>query len=62
MSDSPVLYEVTDRIATITLQRPERLNAMSGQMSTGLGETWHRFRDDREAWVAISTGAGERAF
>ena len=62
MPDSPVLYEVSDRIATITLNRPERLNAMSGEMSAALRATWHRFRDDRDAWVAIITGAGERSF
>jgi E-phenylitaconyl-CoA hydratase len=61
-SESPVLYEVKDRVATITLNRPERLNAMSGEMSAALREAWHRFRDETEAWVAIITGTGERAF
>ncbi|MER3421760.1 MAG: crotonase, partial [Chloroflexota bacterium] len=59
---APVLYEVRERVALITLNRPERLNAMNGAMSAALRETWRRFRDDREAWVAIITGAGERAF
>ena len=62
MAEPPVLYEVDDRIATITLSRPERLNAMSAEMSAALREAWHRFRDDRDAWVAIITGAGDRAF
>lgn len=60
--DSPVLYEVRDRIAYITLNRPESLNAMSGEMSTALRQTWRTFRDDKDAWVAIITGAGNRAF
>jgi enoyl-CoA hydratase/carnithine racemase len=59
---SPVLYEVKERVALITLNRPERLNAMSNEMSAALRETWHRFRDDADAWVAIITGTGERAF
>jgi E-phenylitaconyl-CoA hydratase len=62
MSESPVLYEVQDRVATITLNRPERLNAMNGEMSAALREAWHRYRDERDAWVAIITGAGDRAF
>ncbi len=62
MLDSPVLYEVKDRVAYLTLNRPERLNAMSGEMSAALRESWHRFRDDPEAWVAIITGKGDRAF
>jgi E-phenylitaconyl-CoA hydratase len=35
---------------------------MSGEMSAALREAWHRFRDERDAWVAIITGTGERAF
>src|SRR5918994_512758 len=62
VSEAPVLYEVKDRVATITLNRPERLNAMSNDMSAGLRDAWHRFRDDPDAWVAIITGTGERAF
>ena len=56
-----VLYEVVDHVATITYNRPERLNAINGQMRTDLNGTWERFRDDNDAWVAIVTGAG-RAF
>ncbi len=56
-----VLYDVADHIATITYNRPERLNAINGEMRTDINETWERFRDDNDAWVAIVTGAG-RAF
>jgi E-phenylitaconyl-CoA hydratase len=62
MTENPVLYERQGHIARITLNRPESLNAMSGAMSAGLRQAWHTFRDDAEAWVAILTGAGERAF
>jgi len=60
MNDT-VRYEVRDHVATITLHRPERLNAINGAMREALNETWLRFRDDNDAWVAILTGAG-RAF
>jgi enoyl-CoA hydratase/carnithine racemase len=58
---STVLYEVADHVATITYNRPERLNAINGQMRTELNATWERFRDDNDAWVGIVTGTG-RAF
>ena len=62
MSEHPVLYERQNHVALITMNRPERMNAMSGDQSTALREAWHRFRDDDDAWVAIITGAGDRAF
>ncbi len=57
-----VLYEVRDRIAYITLNRPEAMNALNGAVRQGLSEAWRNFREDPNAWVAIVTGAGERAF
>jgi enoyl-CoA hydratase len=57
-----VLYEVKDKIATITLNRPERLNAMNVAMVDRLPEVWRQFDQDDDAHVAIVRGAGERAF
>ena len=56
-----VRYQLVDHVATITYNRPERLNAINGEMRADLNATWERFRDDNEAWVAIVTGEG-RAF
>jgi enoyl-CoA hydratase/carnithine racemase len=56
-----VLYERTGRVATITYNRPEAMNAINGQLRDDLNAAWARFRDDEEAWVGIVTGAG-RAF
>ena len=56
-----VRWEVADRVATITLNRPERLNAMNQQMRDELRTCWQRVKDDPDVWVAIVTGAG-RAF
>lgn len=55
-------FTVTDGIATITINRPERLNAMDGEHYRLLSEAWTRVRDDNAIRVAIITGAGERAF
>ena len=53
-----VLYERDGHVATITYNRPERLNAINGQLRQDLNAAWERFRADEEAWVAIVTGAG----
>lgn len=58
---APVRYEQDGHVVTITYDRPERLNAINGEMRDGLNAAWRRFHEDEDAWVAIVTGAG-RAF
>lgn len=53
-----VLYVLDGHVATITYNRPDRLNAINGPMREGLNSAWARFRDDPDAWVAIVTGSG----
>src|SRR5690242_10267755 len=57
-----ILYEVSDEIATITLNRPERMNALNPELQQAIQDTMAQFRDDDAARVAILTGAGDRAF
>ncbi len=59
---STVLYEQKDRVVTITINRPEAMNAIDPETHEALVAAWIRFRDDDSAWVAILTGAGDRAF
>ncbi len=54
-----VRFEVANRIATITLDRPERKNAMNQAMKDELRTCWKRVKADPEVWVAIITGAGD---
>jgi len=54
--------DVTDGIATITINRPERMNAMDAEHYKGLSHAWTRVRDDAAIRVAIITGAGEKSF
>src|SRR5256885_17139678 len=54
--------DVTDGIATITINRPERMNAMDAEHYKGLSQAWMRVRDDTAIRVAIITGAGEKSF
>jgi len=56
-----VLYECADRVATISLNRPEKLNAVSDEVVAQLAEALRRFDLDPEAEIAILTGKG-RAF
>jgi enoyl-CoA hydratase/carnithine racemase len=57
-----VLYEKRDRIAYITLNRPEALNALNTPLRRLLLESLQDFDRDDGLWVAIVTGAGSRAF
>jgi enoyl-CoA hydratase/carnithine racemase len=57
-----LLFDVSDHVATITINRPERLNATDDLTRTELGQVWARVRDDSDIRVAIITGAGDRAF
>ena len=53
-----VLYDVADSIATITLNRPERLNALSADLTSGLAEYLDRAWKDDGVRVVVLTGAG----
>jgi enoyl-CoA hydratase/carnithine racemase len=57
-----VRYEPRDKIAFITLDRPEALNTFDRAMHNELRQALLSFRDDPELWVAVATGAGDRAF
>ncbi len=61
MAYETLLYEVADDIATITLNRPGKLNAYTGTMGGELIEAFRQADADRAARVIILTGAG-RAF
>jgi enoyl-CoA hydratase/carnithine racemase len=56
---SKVLYEKRDRIAYVTINRPEARNAIDPDVHRLMIETWAEFRDDDSVDVAILTGAGE---
>jgi enoyl-CoA hydratase/carnithine racemase len=57
-----ILYRKEGRIAYITINRPERLNAIDAYTSGEMLEAFTDFKEDDDLWVAILTGAGDRAF
>jgi enoyl-CoA hydratase/carnithine racemase len=57
-----ILYAKEGRIAFVTINRPEKLNAIDPLTSAELLEAFTDFKEDDNVWVAILTGAGDRAF
>jgi 2-(1,2-epoxy-1,2-dihydrophenyl)acetyl-CoA isomerase len=57
-----LLFEQSDGVAWITLNRPDTLNAMSNDMMRSLGETLDRCATDDDVRAVVLTGAGDRAF
>jgi len=58
MSYETLVYEASDRIATITLNRPEVLNAASKQMQRELAHAYAAAEEDPEVWTLIVTATG----
>lgn len=55
----PILFDVEDGIATITLNRPDRLNAWNREMGAAYGEALNRASTDPQVRAVIVTGAGK---
>jgi enoyl-CoA hydratase len=59
---SQILYERRGPVTLITIDRPERMNAIGPVVSREMVDAWGRFRDDDEQLVAVLTGSGTDAF
>jgi enoyl-CoA hydratase/carnithine racemase len=62
MSYQNILAERVDKVAIITLNRPEKLNALSYELACELDKELTKVENDDDARVVILTGAGPRAF
>ena len=58
MNLTTIEYEKQEHIAYVTLNRPEKLNAMNADMHRELGEVWDDFQQDPEMRAAILSGKG----
>lgn len=57
-----VLLEINGSVAVVTLNRPDKHNALNAEMMVRLAETWDQIAQDDTVKVALLTGAGGRAF
>ena len=62
MSDDVILLDVADGIATVTLNRPQAMNALNRALRARLAEVMRAVDADDSVRAVILTGAGERAF
>jgi enoyl-CoA hydratase len=62
MSYQNILAERVEKVAIITLNRPEKLNALSYELACELDEELAKIENDDDVRVVILTGAGPRAF
>ncbi|MGD9395793.1 MAG: enoyl-CoA hydratase-related protein [Candidatus Thorarchaeota archaeon] len=62
MSEEEVLYEVADGVATITINRPAKYNALNQTVRAALNDFFKKAEEDDAVRVIVLTGAGEKAF
>jgi len=60
--EKALLFAVKDGVATVTMNRPKKMNAIDNEMREGLLAAWETIETDPAIRVAILTGAGPRAF
>src|SRR5262249_48292193 len=58
----PVTLRIADHVATVTIDRPEVLNAIDAEAEAELESIWQQLEADPEVRCLVLTGAGERAF
>jgi enoyl-CoA hydratase/carnithine racemase len=57
-----IKFEVDGHVATITLDRPEKLNAMDSDMYASISDHLREIDSRDDIWVGVVTGAGDKAF
>ncbi len=62
LSDQLVTVEVDDRIAVVTLNRAESLNAISGALADQICDAFTELSSNQDVWVVVLTANGEKAF
>src|SRR5437016_1778565 len=62
MKFETVLYEASDHVATVTLNRPEKLNSFNERMCQEFEHIWRTVRHDDDVHVVVLRAAGDRAF
>jgi crotonobetainyl-CoA hydratase len=60
--EDEVVLSIVDHVATVTINRPQVMNAVDETTHHRLNEIWDRIENDRDIRVVVLTGAGDRAF
>ena len=59
---STILLKIDDHIATVTINKPQVLNALSTEVLTDLNQTFDEIEKAKDVYAVIITGAGEKSF
>ena len=62
MSYQNILFEIKNHTALVTVNRPDKLNALNGQTIDELEDVFHSMKNNNEVFVVVITGSGEKAF
>jgi len=62
MSYKTLLLEIKDHVAVVTINRPDKLNALNAQTINDLDLVFDELKNDNDIYVIILTGSGEKAF
>lgn len=62
MSDPRLKLEINDAVVTLTIDRPDKLNALDAEMVAALGQICHEIEHNADIRAVILTGAGNKAF
>src|SRR4051812_20223500 len=62
MEFETILYDVSDHIATVTLNRPDKLNSFNQMMCDEFTVVWNLVREDDDIHAVVLRAAGDRAF
>ncbi len=62
MSFETLLYEIDDSIAVITINRPDKLNALNARVIQELSQAFHQARSDNAVKGVVLTGTGQKSF
>src|ERR1700692_366476 len=62
VTNRAAVVERRDKVALITIDRPEARNAVNGAVSTAVGDALYEAQRDPEVWAVVITGAGDKSF
>jgi enoyl-CoA hydratase len=62
MNYQNILFEIKNHTAFVTINRPDKLNALNGQTIDELENVFHSIKNNTEVFVVVVTGSGEKAF